>query len=909
MARKPLVLALVFLVVMSLVAMPSATFAKVEQKKIDQNVVSGVWMWPSTYKAYYQEALEELGYSNPFDEKVYPTIPEDVKEKALKTAAERLVSELKEAGITDVFIEVKLTLGYVIYPSKVYPERTYPAYPYNTTNILKPLLEEAHRNGIRVHAWMIVHYDKYFFGKTDPIWHVGKASKNWEAYPVPGRVRLSNKEYLKVLENIAKELISMGFDGIHLDYIRYPHMVYSFSPKDLERAEEAGINVTKVTLAVEHTFYNDVPIPGTNKTMGPKDPYYIFKLYVKGDKDIVKWFELRRKDVDSYVGNITQVVHSLKTWNGEKPIVSAALMPDWTRDNILYPEEFQIMHYAQVWSDFVKLGVDWLIPMAYFKDYGEPISWVGVVKGHLVGITGTKSVPLVGVQSYGIPMEKVLEEKDFALSEFPEKAIYLVALPADKPRNDRTANKVIDLLAFINKELYAGDFTGYMITEDLEVKGITAPKGSLILIGERYELENLKKTAARAGINVVPLERLPSVRAIPLMPPKIALLDVGYNYTINDVLKELGFKYDIVSNGSIKQGILNKYDLLILPPGSGTWEAKLLGEEGAEKLAEFLAGGGGLIGVCAGGYAVIKGYNEPTSKVQLVDAELKNWPKWWLGVGIVHVKVTNENNPVVFGFRDGFDAIYWNGPVFKPFDLKNDTPLGIDVEPYVELVKYVSPAEEGAFSYGWGDFNRTFVESVMRDSSAVIYSKYGHGNVVLFGFHPELTSGDLEYAPKSILSSKYNYRLWFNAIYFVSRKGREISLEPAKGVVYFRWWNVKLRLDSPDVTLSISGVRNLHFFGRTKVRLILLKVKNYGNTDAVGVTVTVNVRVKGVRGRKGTLTFHLRTLKKKQSVLIPVLVLSTGKTEVTIDAKVSAKNEPKLNWANNELHKTFEFLS
>jgi len=364
-----------------------------------------------------------------------------------------------------------------------------------------------------------------------------------------------------------------------------------------------------------------------------------------------------------------------------------------------------------------------------------------------------------------------------------------------------------------------------------------------------------------------------------------------------------------VSNGSIKQGILNKYDLLILPPGSGTWEAKLLGEEGAEKLAEFLAGGGGLIGVCAGGYAVIKGYNEPTSKVQLVDAELKNWPKWWLGVGIVHVKVTNENNPVVFGFRDGFDAIYWNGPVFKPFDLKNDTPLGIDVEPYVELVKYVSPAEEGAFSYGWGDFNRTFVESVMRDSSAVIYSKYGHGKIVLFGFHPELTSGDLEYAPKSILSSKYNYRLWFNAIYFVSRKGREISLEPAKGVVYFRWWNVKLRLDSPDVTLSISGVRNLHFFGRTKVRLILLKVKNYGNTDAVGVTVTVNVRVKGVRGRKGTLTFHLRTLKKKQSVLIPVLVLSTGKTEVTIDAKVSAKNEPKLNWANNELHKTFEFLS
>jgi len=894
MGRKPLVLTLVFLVVMSLVAVPPVASTNVGQK------VAGIWMWPSTYRAYYQEALEELGYSNPFDEKVYPTIPEDVKKKALKTAAERLVSEFKKAGITDVFIEVKLTTGYVIYPSKVYPERTYPAYPYNTTNILKPLLEEAHKNGIRVHAWMIVHYDKYFFGKVDPIWHVGKASTNWTAYPVKGRVRLANGEYLKVLENIAKELISMGFDGIHLDYIRYPHMVYSFSPKDIERAKKAGINVTKVILAVEHTFYNDVPIPGTNKTMGPKDPYYIFKLYVKGDKDIVKWFELRRKDVDSYVGNITQVVHSLKTWDGEKPIVSAALMPDWTRDNILYPEEFQIMHYGQVWSDFVKLDVDWLIPMAYFKDYGEPISWVGVVKGHLVEITGTKSVPLVGVQSYGIPMEKVLEEKDFALSEFPEKAIYLVALPADKPQDNWTANRVIDLIAFINKKLYAGDFTGYMITEDLEVKGITVSKGSLVLIGERYELENLRRVATSIGVPVIPLERLPSVKAIPLMPPKIALLDVGENYTINDVLKELGFKYDVVDNGSIKQGVLSKYDLLILPPGSGTWEAKLLGEKGAEKLAEFLAGGGGLIGVCAGGYAVIKGYNEPTTKVQLVDAELKNWPKWWLGVGVVHVKVTNENNPVVFGFRDGFDAIYWNGPVFKPFDLKNDTPLGIDAEPYVELVRYVSPAEEGAFSYGWGDFNRTFVESVMKDSSAGIYSKYGHGKIILFGFHPELTEGDLDYAPQGILGSKYNYRLWFNAIYFVSRKRREISLEPAKGVVYFRWKNVKLRLNSPDLSLAISNIKEIPISRAIKIRRIFLEVKNYGNVDAIGVNVTVTINI---GKNQGHLTFHIGTLKNHESKIVQIPVfINVGTVKVTIDAKVSAENEPKYNLGNNELY-------
>ncbi|NPB04003.1 MAG: hypothetical protein GXO39_06275, partial [Thermotogae bacterium] len=888
MVRTPVALAIALLMVVSLLAVPP-----VASHETGQKVVSGVWMWPSTYKAYYQKALEELGYSNPFDEKVYPRIPEDVREKALNMAANRLIGELKKAGITDIFLEVKLSTGYVIYPSKVYPERTYPAYPYNTTNILKPLLREAHKNGIRVHAWMIVHYDKNFFGKTDPIWHVGKASSNWTAYPVKGRVRLADREYLQVLENIAKELISMGFDGIHLDYIRYPHMVYSFSPKDVERAEKLGINVTKVTLAVEHTFYDNVPVPGTNKTMGPRDPYYIFKLYVKGDRDIVRWFDLRRRDVDSYVGNITKLVHSLKTWDGKRPIVSAAMMPDWTRDNILYPEEFQVMHYGQVWSDFVSLGVDWLIPMAYFKDYGEPVSWVGIVRGHLVEVTGTKSVPVVGVQSYGVPMETVLEEKSFALSEFPGKSVYLVVLPANKPRDNWTADRVVDFLALINKKLYAGDLTGYMITEDIKTSSITAPKGSLVLIGDGYELDNLRRTAMGTGVRFIPLERLPSVRAIPLIPPKIALLDVGENYTINDVLKKLGFEYDIVTNGSIKEGILSKYDLLILPPGSGTWEAKLLGREGAEKLAEFLAGGGGLIGVCAGGYAVIKGYNEPTSEVQLVDAKLKNWPKWWLGVGIVHVRVTNDSNPVVFGFEDGFDAIYWNGPVFTHFDLGNQTPLGIDVRPYVELVKYVSPSDKaGAFSYGWGDFNRTFVEGVMKGSSAVIYSKYGHGKIVLFGFHPELTMGDLKYAPNSVLGSYYNYRLWFNAIYFVSRKGREITLEPARGVVYFRWKNLKTRLESPDVALRISDITDVPLSGAIKARVVFLEVKNYGSAEAVGVNVTVNVTV---REHKRTITFRLGTIEGRESVLIPVLIINVGKTRVTIDARVSAENEPKLN--------------
>ncbi|ALM74490.1 putative glycoside hydrolase [Thermococcus barophilus] len=893
--RKAATFVLALLLVMSLASVPKVS--------AEEQQIVGVWMWPSTYRAYYQEALEQFGYKDPFDKSVYPTIPDDVKEKALKIAAEKLVSELKKAGVTDIFLEVKLTTGYLVYPSHVYPGRTYPAYPYNTTNILIPLLKEAHQNGIRVHAWIVVHYDKNFFGKIDPIWHVGKAKSNWTSYPVKGRVRLANTKYLGVLENIIKELISMGFDGIHLDYIRYPHMVYSFSPKDIERAEKAGINVTKVMFAVRHTFYNDVPLPN-GSTAGPKDPYYIFKLYIKGDPDIVKWFELRRKDVDSYVGNITELVHSLKTWDGKTPIVSAALMPDWTRNNILYPEEFQLLHYGQVWSDFVKLGVDWLIPMAYYKDYGEPVSWVGTVRGHVVEVTKEKSVPLVGIQAYGVPLEKIIAEKEYALSELGDKEALLVILPAEKPKLATEARDVIKALSLINKGLYAGEFYGYMLTEDIKVSGTDVPRGSIILVGDKEEINAVKAEIQKLKVSEVFLRQLPDVNVIPLLPPKIALLDVGHSYTINDVLKELGFKYDLISNESIKAGELSKYDLLILPPGSGTWEAKLLGKDGAEKLAEFLAGGGGLIGVCAGGYAVIKGYNEPTSKVQLVDAELKNWPNWWLGVGIVHVQVTNESNPVVFGFKDGFDAIYWNGPVFKPYDLGKDTPLGIDVAPYVELIKYVSTDhKEGAFSYGWGDFNQSYVDGILKDSAAVIYSKYGHGKIVLFSFHPELTSGDLDYAPNSVLDSNYNYRLWFNAIYFVSRKGKEMPLKPAKGIVYFRWGTIKPRLESPDV-----GIKT-----KEKGAVLLVTLTNYGNIDAENITLTLII---GKENMKTSLKVEIPILKTHETKVVRFVlnkailpsIVGVGKNIITIEVTVTAENENKLNAENNEFTGTFEVM-
>ncbi|WFO75138.1 hypothetical protein J4526_08700 [Desulfurococcaceae archaeon MEX13E-LK6-19] len=413
--------------------------------------------------------------------------------------------------------------------------------------------------------------------------------------------------------------------------------------------------------------------------------------------------------------------------------------------------------------------------------------------------------------------------------------ILLIVLPASIPDDPVLADNVIEALITINKALYSGEVKAYMLVNDEVIEGTTAPKGSIIVTGDTTELEQELKSL---GITVVELHALPAVKVLTLNPPKIGILDVGKTYTIHSVLREMGFVYSVVSPTAVDRLLNEGYNVFILPPGSGTYIAKLLGEEGARELAEYVAEGGGLIGICAGAYAVIEGYNNWTALLQLVDAKLKNWPTWWLGTGIVHVEVTNPDNPVVYGFSDGFDAIYYNGPILVPKDLGDNTTLGIDVEPYIELVKYVSTSHEpGAFSYGWGDLDQSYVDNVMAGGSAVTFSHYGKGKIVLFSIHPELTSGDTSYAPNSTLATKYNWRMLFNAIYYVSNSNTITLARALKGAWIwpstFRYIYEFIRENYPALTKDEAAYYAAELFA--------YELSSYGITD-------VFIEVKSTRG-------------------------------------------------------------
>ena len=292
----------------------------------------------------------------------------------------------------------------------------------------------------------------------------------------------------------------------------------------------------------------------------------------------------------------------------------------------------------------------------------------------------------------------------------------------------------------------------------------------------------------------------------------------------------MNFPYTVVSNASIEDLLKGKYDLLILPPGSGTATARRLGPGGSRIVAKFVYSGGGLIGICAGAYAVIKGYNEPTTWIQLVDATLKNWPTWYLGVGIVEVNITADTL-ITYGFKGVMKFIYWNGPVLTPYDLGKGTTLGVDVRPPAPLATYVKALGDGYFAPGSG-LNITYVNEVMAKGYAITYSTYGSGQIVLFSVHPELLTGDLSSAPKARLASKYNWRMLWNAIYFVA--GERVVLG---GRVIGTWMWPSLITNAYEAVLkseygssSVSTAQKLNAL-REALNYIAMELKSYNITD------------------------------------------------------------------------------
>ena len=289
-------------------------------------------------------------------------------EKALSQSETRtIIKDLVKHHMSDVFLLVKGIAGTKI--------------PANT---LENFIKISHENNLKVHLWYAVNKDEAFLSKNPGAhnYHCPDPSKghNQRYAMTDAGVNLLYPGYKQyVLNNIRYFLSNFNCDGIHLDYIRYSHFVYSWDDYHLKRADSLGCNTRRLL----NLFIND-----------PK--YYIhgegfIDLYRKGDKDVVTWVNMRKHVIYDYIKAIRELINDVKP----EIMLNAAFMPEGATQ-----PSWADVQYSQNYTLLSPL-LDMISPMAYFKDYHQNVDWVKAVSQKALAMVDQSCEICTGVQAFG----------------------------------------------------------------------------------------------------------------------------------------------------------------------------------------------------------------------------------------------------------------------------------------------------------------------------------------------------------------------------------------------------------------------------------------------------------------------------------------------------------------------------
>lgn len=278
--------------------------------------ILGMWMWP--------DLLLQAGVSKTFD-------------------------YLALAGVTDVYLLTKGLNGKTLFP---YP-KTQPVCPGR--DLLREALDAARGRGLRLHAWFTSAGDAAYAAA-----HPERSLYHLVNGPHARIVSLADTDYHRFMRQIIRHTVrEYGPDGVHLDYIRYNHIICGWSEEDMARYAAYGVNVGRLRQMVEKTCLGEAP-----------DGAYLFNRYRMGDRDVHLLAEARRQDVRTFAHVLADAARD------EKPDIqiSAALMPEGAYDDLAFSD----LHYGQNFRDMADI-VDMALPMSYSRTYQQGSEWVAMV--------------------------------------------------------------------------------------------------------------------------------------------------------------------------------------------------------------------------------------------------------------------------------------------------------------------------------------------------------------------------------------------------------------------------------------------------------------------------------------------------------------------------------------------------
>jgi glutamine amidotransferase-like uncharacterized protein len=209
-------------------------------------------------------------------------------------------------------------------------------------------------------------------------------------------------------------------------------------------------------------------------------------------------------------------------------------------------------------------------------------------------------------------------------------------------------------------------------------------------------------------------------------PPKRTLIalysDAGTSSSIEKVKKALANFPDLevkpVTAEEIRNGALKGADVLLHSGGSGGGQGKALGEKGRSAERDFIAAGGGYVGICAGAYLATCAYDW---SLHILDAKVIDRQHWARGTGTVEIALSAEGRKLL-GTATPAQAIeYRQGPLLAPAE-------DPEVPDFTSLATYATEiAKKGAPS------------GVMVGTTAVASGAFQKGRVIVFSPHPEMT--------------------------------------------------------------------------------------------------------------------------------------------------------------------------
>jgi type 1 glutamine amidotransferase len=174
---------------------------------------------------------------------------------------------------------------------------------------------------------------------------------------------------------------------------------------------------------------------------------------------------------------------------------------------------------------------------------------------------------------------------------------------------------------------------------------------------------------------------------------------------------------------------LKQFDVVAFSGGSGSQQAEALGEAGRNNVREYIRGGGGYVGVCAGAYLACSNFKWGLG---ILNASTVS-SKWQRGRTFLDIEVTQDGQKLLGDIPGTFKVRYANGPVIKPAE-RRDIPAYTTISVFrSEIALNGSPA------------------GVQVNSPAQALGTFGKGRVFISSPHPENTPGLEHLIPRGVL--------------------------------------------------------------------------------------------------------------------------------------------------------------